>query len=47
MIQGGKDTVHTELSAFIYSNLARLWKEQRVLEGSGERDKERSWNSLE
>jgi hypothetical protein len=47
MIQGGKDTVHVELLVLIYSNLAKLWKEQRVLEGSGEHDRERSWNSSE
>jgi hypothetical protein len=42
MVQGGKDTVQVELLDFIYSNLARLWKEQRVLEGSSEHDKEQS-----
>jgi hypothetical protein len=40
MIQGGEDTVQVELLALIYSNLAKSWKEQQVLEGSGERDKE-------
>jgi hypothetical protein len=47
MIQGAKDTVQVKLLVLIYSNLAKLWEEQQVLEGSGEHDKERLWNSLE
>jgi hypothetical protein len=47
MIQEGKDTVQIELPVLIYSNLARVWKEQRVLEGSSEPNKKESWNDSE
>jgi hypothetical protein len=45
MIQGGEDTIQIKLPVLIYSNLARVWKEQQVLEGSSEPDKEESWNN--
>jgi hypothetical protein len=40
MVQRGEDTVQVELLVLIYSNLAKVWKEQQVLEGSGKRDKD-------
>jgi hypothetical protein len=47
MIQGGKDTVQVVLPVLIYSNLAKLWKEQQVPEGSSEHDKEQLWKNSE
>jgi hypothetical protein len=47
MIQRGKDTVQVELQVLIYSNLAKLWKGQQVLEGSGKHDKELSLKDSE
>jgi hypothetical protein len=39
MVQRGKDTVQIELLVLIYSNLARLWKKQQVVEGFRGSDK--------
>jgi hypothetical protein len=40
IVQRGKDTVQVELLVLIYSNLAKVWKGQQLLEDSSEHDKE-------